>query len=296
VNALSEQSERVFMRVIHCKADLRAYVSASRCSGLKIGFVPTMGALHEGHLSLIRRAHEEADCIVVSIFVNPTQFGPGEDLDTYPRDVRRDESLCKDAGVDVVFYPTVGEMYASDHSVFVSDEGLAGVLCGALRPGHFQGVLTVVAKLFNLVQPDVAVFGQKDAQQARLIERMVRDLDFSVRIVVSPIVRESDGLAMSSRNRYLTAEERGRATCLSRALDRASALYAAGCRDAETLRMEMLTLLAEAEPEAIDYAVVVDNGTLVPVDQITGPVLVALAVRFSSARLIDNVVLGDWCA
>ncbi len=260
-------------------------------SGRTIGFVPTMGFLHEGHLSLMRLAREKCDVLVASIFVNPTQFGPNEDLDAYPRDFERDEALCAQAGVDIVFYPEPENMYAADASVWVDEESLSGVLCGASRAGHFRGVCTVVAKLFNLVLPDVAVFGEKDAQQLRIIERMVRDLNFPIEIVRGPIVREPDGLAMSSRNKYLSAEQRQNALCLKRSLDRVRELAGAGERKVSVLRDAMVELI-EAVPEAaIDYIEFVDDASVVPVDGIEGHALVALAVRIGATRLIDNAVL-----
>jgi len=268
---------------------MRAWSIGLKRAGQRIGFVPTMGCLHEGHMSLMRLARERTDSVVASIFVNPIQFLPGEDLASYPRDFERDERLCREAGVAAVFYPSPEEIYASDHSVFVDETRLSRGLCGGHRPGHFRGVATVVAKLFNLVMPDVAVFGQKDAQQARLIQRLVRDLNFSVEIVVGPIVREPDGLAMSSRNRYLSASERQDALCLSRALELAENLYRRGTRDWKVIREAMAVCMADVKIEFIEL---VDNSTLEPVGSMDGKVLVALAARVGSTRLIDNTVLG----
>ncbi|RKX38892.1 MAG: pantoate--beta-alanine ligase, partial [Verrucomicrobia bacterium] len=251
-------------------------------AGRVVGFVPTMGFLHEGHLSLMRLARERCDVLVVSIFVNPTQFGPNEDLDAYPRDFGRDEALCKEEGVDIVFYPNAENMYAADASVWVDEESLSGTLCGASRPGHFRGVCTVVAKLFNLVQPDLAVFGEKDAQQLRIIERMVRDLDFPVEIIRGPIVREADGLAMSSRNKRLSESQRGNALCLHRSLDRALALFGQGERDATVLRQAMVDLIEPVSGAEIDYIEVVDDDSLLPVDEIKNDVLIALAVKIGN--------------
>ena len=260
-------------------------------AGRVVGFVPTMGFLHEGHLSLMRLVRKRCDVLVASIFVNPAQFGPGEDLKTYPRDFERDEALCGQAGVDLVFYPEPGNMYAADASVWVDEESLSGMLCGASRPGHFRGVCTVVAKLFNLVQPDLAVFGEKDAQQLRIIERMVRDLDFPVEIIRGPIVREADGLAMSSRNKRLSESQRGNALCLHRSLDRALALFGQGERDATVLRQAMVDLIEPVSGAEIDYIEVVDDDSLLPVDEIKNDVLIALAVKIGNTRLIDNAVL-----
>jgi len=242
-------------------------------------------------MSLVRKAREAADLVVVSIFVNPTQFGPGEDYRNYPRDLPRDSRLCDQAGVDVLFCPETDAMYAADAGVYVEETQLSAGLCGASRPGHFRGVATVVAKLFNIVQPDVAVFGQKDAQQVRVIECMTRDLNFPVRIVVAPTVRERDGLAMSSRNAYLSATEREHATCLYRALCLAQRLYDEGTRDAGTIRSAMRKAI-DATPDAkTDYIEIVDDRTLRAVDEIHGPTLIALAVRIGRTRLIDNRVI-----
>jgi pantoate--beta-alanine ligase len=240
----------------------------------------------------MRLARERADVVVVSIFVNPLQFLPGEDLASYPRDFERDERLCREAGVAVVFYPTPEVMYAPDHSVYVEETRLSQGLCGSCRPGHFRGVTTVVAKLFNLVLPDVAVFGQKDAQQARVIQRMVRDLNFPLDIVVGPIVRESDGLAMSSRNRYLSATERKDALCLHRALALAEDLYRRGLRDVRNMREALQSCIAAVPTVKVEFVEFVDDVTLEPVVDIKGPVLVALAARVGTTRLIDNTVIG----
>jgi pantoate--beta-alanine ligase len=259
--------------------------------GMRVGLVPTMGYLHDGHLSLVRIARSESDTVVVSIFVNPTQFLPGEDLDKYPRDVARDCRLCEEEGADVIFAPQAHDMYCADHSVIVEETDLSRGLCGVSRPGHFRGVTTVVAKLFNIVLPDVAVFGQKDAQQLRVVQRMVRDLDFAVRIVVGPIVREPDGLAMSSRNKYLSPAERREAPALHRALDLAESLFRAGARDASAIREAMRQVLGKVPGLAIEYIEIVDNDDLTPVQDIQRDVLVALAVRIGPTRLIDNCVL-----
>ncbi len=264
---------------------------ALRALGKAIGFVPTMGYLHEGHASLIRIARTRADIVVVSLFVNPTQFGPQEDLSKYPRDFERDENICRHENVDIIFYPTPENMYLPDHSVYVSEEKLSTGLCGASRPGHFRGVATVVAKLFNIVQPDLAVFGEKDAQQLRVIERMIRDLNIPVRVIRGPTVREPDGLAMSSRNKYLSPDERRQAVCLRHALDRATELYRAGTRDPEVLREAMVEVIGKNPSAKIDYIELVDDSTLEPVKTLDKPTLVALAVYIGKTRLIDNTTL-----
>lgn len=280
------------MDIIRTVEGMRERVSAARRKGQRIGFVPTMGYLHEGHMSLVRTARERSDVVVVSIFVNPTQFLPGEDLARYPRDFERDRGLCEREGVAVIFAPGPEGMYTAGHSVFVDEQKLAAGLCGASRPGHFRGVLTVVAKLFNIVQPDVAVFGQKDAQQARLIQRMVEDLNFPVEIVIGPIVREPDGLAMSSRNKYLSAGERQDALCLVQSLGLARDLYGRGVRDAAGIREAMAAHIARFPSASVDYIEAVDYDTLTPVNDLRGKVLIALAVRVGKTRLIDNAILG----
>jgi pantoate--beta-alanine ligase len=267
---------------------MRALSSRLRRQGRRIAFVPTMGYLHEGHLSLIRRARRLGDVVVVSIFVNPTQFGPGEDLSRYPRDMERDRRLCRREAVHILFCPSARAMYAPDHSVYVEEKDLSAGLCGAFRPTHFRGVATVVAKLFNIVQPDVAVFGRKDAQQAAVVERMARDLNFGVKIVVAPIVREPDGLAMSSRNTYLSAQERRSATRLNQALILAERICRAGTRSAAVIRNTVTRLLAGVPGAKMEYVELVDAKTLKPVEHVARPVLLALAVRFGKTRLIDN--------
>ncbi len=250
-----------------------------------------MGYLHEGHLSLVKLARERCDKVVLSIFVNPTQFLPGEDMDTYPRDFERDQALCQKAGVDVIFLPPVSELYAIDHSVMVDETRLSVGLCGVSRPGHFRGVVTIVAKLFNIIQADVAVFGQKDAQQVRIIKRMVRDLNFPVNVVVGSTIRERDGLAMSSRNKYLSASERKDALCLRRALDRAEILFTEGERRVDVLRKGMLEIIAAVPSAAVDYIEIVDDDTLDRLVMIDRRALVVMAVRVGQTRLLDNAVL-----
>ena len=256
-----------------------------------IGFVPTMGFLHEGHLSLVRRAREENDIVVVSIFVNPTQFGPNEDYESYPRDFERDVKLLKELNVDVVFYPSVEEMYPKDFSTYVEETKLSRYLCGKSRPGHFRGVCTIVTKLFNIVRPTRAYFGQKDAQQFRVIKRMVRDLNMDVELVECPIVREHDGLAMSSRNIYLSDDERAQALALYNSLKLAENLIKNGERDAEVVKNAMKEFLSRYDKVKIDYVEIVDEETLEPVKHIEGKVIVAIACWVGKARLIDNVIV-----
>jgi len=252
-----------------------------------------MGALHEGHLSLIALAKRTADYVVVSIFVNPTQFGPEEDFAKYPRDLRGDAKKCLRAGVDLIFAPQVKEVYTEGFSTYITVEQLTQGLCGAHRPGHFRGVATVVGKLFNMVQPDVAVFGQKDAQQAAVIKRMVRDLNFPIEIAIGPIVREPDGLALSSRNAYLSPEERRQAPTLYQALKLAKELAASGEKRPAVVKREMLRLIRRKSPLAkVEYIEFVDQENLKPVNELVkNKILVALSARFPSARLIDNITV-----
>lgn len=274
-------------------APLRQAVADARRRGVSIGLVPTMGALHAGHLSLIEKARAEMGYVVVSIFVNPTQFGPNEDLERYPRPFERDRELCRQAGVDLIFHPEPSILYPPDFRTFVEVTGLQDVLCGPSRPGHFRGVATIVLKLFNLVQPDCAYFGQKDAQQARIIGQMVRDLNVPVEVRVCPIIREADGLALSSRNQYLEADERRHATVLHRALTEARQRIETGQRDAGVLRQEMMQRIATASGAVVDYAAVVDAESLQAVDRLVPGrlVLLALAVKFGGTRLIDNCLI-----
>ncbi len=266
-------------------------LAAGRPAGARVGFVPTMGALHEGHLALMRRARAECNEVVVSIYVNPLQFGPREDLAAYPRDLDHDVALCAGVGVTTLFAPAEGEVHPAGHRTWVEVEGLQNTLCGRSRPGHFRGVTTVVAKLFALVRPHMAYFGEKDGQQLRIIKKMVRDLHLGVAIEGCPTVREPDGLAMSSRNAYLSPEERRAAPVLYRALTAAAGAAKAGERDAASL-VAMVQSLIAAEPLArIDYVDAVDDETLESVNVIERPVMLALAVWFGRARLIDNLVL-----
>jgi pantoate--beta-alanine ligase len=272
-------------------AATRTAVAEARGPGLAVGLVPTMGALHEGHASLIRAARRETGFVVVSIFVNPTQFGPHEDLNRYPRPLAKDLRLCATEGVSLVFTPDVQTLYPPGYRTYVEVHGLQDVLCGAARPNHFRGVATVVLKLLHIVQPDIAYFGQKDAQQVRIIEQTVRDLDVPVEVHMCPIVREPDGLALSSRNQYLEREERQQAAVLFQALEEARHLIAAGERDAARLRKALATRVATASRARLEYAAVVDYATLAPVERVQGRVLLALAVHFGRTRLIDNLLL-----
>ena len=278
--------------VVKTIPEVRRIVSEAKRQGKVVGFVPTMGALHEGHLSLIRRCRDETGFVAVSIFVNPTQFGPQEDLERYPRPFERDVELCAQHRVDLIFAPDVETMYAPDFCTYVTVERLSEQFEGACRPGHFRGVATVVLKLFNIVMPDVSYFGQKDAQQARIIQQMVRDLDLPVEIRVCPTVREPDGLALSSRNQYLSDEERTRALSLSRALFAARDLVAAGERDPELIRAKMHELLTAEKGVVVDYAELVDPDTFEPVQTLSGHVLAIVAARVGPARLIDNLPIA----
>jgi pantoate--beta-alanine ligase len=281
------------MRTFDRVSSLRSYLRGIRQEGKTIGFVPTMGALHAGHLSLIRRAKAECDIVVISIFVNPTQFGPNEDFSAYPRDLAADQRLLIDEGASALFAPIVEEIYPPGACTIVEVEGLSSTLEGAHRPGHLRGVATVVSKLFNIVRPESAFFGQKDYQQLLVIERMTRDLNFPLEIVPVATVREPDGLAMSSRNAYLSSAEREAATVLHRALTLAQTKIVEGTWDAETLRAELEAEIRFEPLAQIDYVAVADPETLMPLaDLPQSPVLVALAVRIGKTRLIDNALIG----
>jgi len=258
-----------------------------------VGLVPTMGYLHEGHISLVRAARAESKTVVVSIFVNPTQFGPSEDLSRYPRDMERDLSLLEQEGVDVVFAPPDGAMYPSGYSTWIDVQGVTGILEGASRPGHFRGVATVCNKLFNIVSPERAYFGQKDAQQVAVLKTMVRDLDMNLELIVLPTVREADGVAMSSRNAYLRPDERVAARVLHRALTQAREMQESGVSDADAIRKRMASVV-EAEPLAVlEYATIVDPLTFEELDTLQGPALGVITVRIGTTRLIDNMPLGE---
>lgn len=278
------------MNIVKTISEARNEVKNWRKQGLSVGLVPTMGYLHEGHKSLIDRACKENDKVVVSVFVNPTQFGPGEDLATYPRDIQRDAALCEDAGAALIFNPEPEEMYFDDFHTYVTMESLSDELCGKTRPIHFRGVCTVVSKLFHIVAPDRAYFGQKDAQQLAIIKRMVRDLNFDIEIVGCPIIREADGLAKSSRNTYLNPEERKAALVLSKAVGLGQELIQKGERNADVIVEKMKQLIEEEPLAKIDYVQAVDAISIQPVAEIKGTVLVAMAVYIGKTRLIDNFI------
>lgn len=280
------------MELVRTIESVRQSVAAARAEAKSIGFVPTMGALHAGHVSLIEEAVRRCDFVVVSIFVNPTQFGPGEDFDKYPSDLEGDMSICEQAGVDLVFAPGASEMYHEANITWVDVEKLTLNLCGRLRPGHFRGVTTVCAKLFNMVSPDVAFFGQKDAQQAIVIKRMAGDLNMPLQIVVCPTVREPDGLAVSSRNKYLSAQERKDAALLSTALAECEKQVGGGQRNCEALIESMHKIISRSSKAQIEYISIVNPETLADIDVIQGAALVALAVKIGSTRLIDNIFVG----
>ena len=273
----------------------RQAVATARAQGKRIGLVPTMGALHVGHVSLIRAARAESGFVIVSIFVNPTQFGPKEDLSRYPRPFEQDVQVCTDENVDLIFHPTPAIMYPPPFETYVEVHELQDVLCGATRPGHFRGVATVVLKLFNIVGPDVAYFGQKDAQQARLLMQMARDLNVPVEIKLCPIVREADGLALSSRNVYLDAEKRKNATVLYRTLQALQRRIDAGEREAAPLLQEAHAAIGATPGARIDYVSIVDLERLQPTDHLEGRVLIAVAVYFGTTRLIDNILIDLAC-
>ena len=277
------------MKLIHTPRAMRAWSLERKCEGYSIGFVPTMGALHEGHASLIREAATRNDAAVVSIFVNPTQFAPHEDYGTYPRTFEQDSALCEAAGVDAIYLPGAKDMYPEGYQTYVTVEGLTEHLCGRSRPHFFRGVATVVAKLFAAVLPDRAYFGQKDAQQCAVIKRMARDLDLGVEIIEMPIVREPDGLAMSSRNAYLSPAERQRALCLSRALRSAEAMLEAGERNVKKLLAAVRDEMAGVD---IDYVELMDAETIQPITEVGGTVLLAVAAKVGETRLIDNIKLA----
>ncbi|GAB6106322.1 pantoate--beta-alanine ligase [Fusibacter bizertensis] len=277
------------MKTVKSILELKEIVAKQKTNGKKIGFVPTMGYLHEGHLSLMRASKNKTDFTIVSIFVNPTQFGPKEDLATYPRDLKRDQALCESVGVDLIFAPEVSEMYPEGYSTYVDCEGnITKQLCGATRPTHFKGVTSVVSKLFNIVQPNFAFFGQKDAQQVAIIEKMVRELNFPIEIVPCPIVREADGLAMSSRNTYLSEDARKEALVLHKALLEAKTLIENGETDTKVLINEMTNTIKSSKLAVIDYVQVVDTQSLESIATLEDEFLIALAVKFGNTRLIDN--------
>jgi len=279
------------MKIYNTIRDLRAASRAARRTGMRLGLVPTMGALHEGHLSLIRAAKASCQVVAASIFVNPTQFGPNEDLSRYPRPFERDRELLENEGVNLLFAPSVDEMYPSGAETWVTVEELSGKLDGRSRPGHFRGVTTIVAKLFHAVEPDAAFFGQKDAAQAAIIRRMVRDLNFPVEIVVCPIVREPDGLAMSSRNAYLDPQQRKQALVLQRSLTLVKQMAGAGEYDARRLVAAAQEVFAAEPAVRLDYFEIVDPDSLYPVNDVAKGALVAVAAFVGTTRLIDNILL-----
>ncbi len=273
--------------------EVRKIISSARAEGKRIGFVPTMGALHEGHLSLIKAAGADCDFVAVSIFVNPIQFVPGEDYEQYPRPIEDDIEKSRRAGVSLLFNPSVDEMYPQEQLTRVYVKKLTENLCGRFREGHFEGVTTVVTKLFNIVQPDISYFGQKDAQQALVIKRMVADLNMPIEIKIRPTIRERDGLAMSSRNQYLNEAQRKQACCLYQALCDAREMIRSGEKKSEHIIKRMSDIIKNAGPCEIDYISIVDTETIEDVEQINKPVLIALAVKIGPARLIDNVIVDS---
>ncbi len=279
------------MQIITTVTGMQSLAESLRKEGKRIGFVATMGFLHEGHLSLMRTARQENDVVVASIFVNPMQFGPKEDLDRYPRDAGGDRAKCESAGVDILFMPETKEMYPVKPSVFVCVEGISDILEGAIRPGHFRGVATVVAKLFHIVKPCKAYFGQKDFQQCAVIKRMVRGLDLDVEVAVLPTVREADGLAMSSRNSYLDPEQRKKAACLFRALRAGEELIKAGVREPEKVKQTMRAVLSRERGVEVDYAEIADPDSLSPFEMLGGRMVLLIAVRLGGIRLIDNLLI-----
>ena len=279
------------MQIVRTVKEMQQIAGQFRLAGKKIGFVPTMGYLHNGHLSLMDIARPKCDVLVVSIFVNPTQFGPNEDLDKYPRDFENDEKLCRERNVDIIYYPETVEMYPKPYFTFITTKEITEPLCGEKRPGHFDGVTTVVGKLFNIVKPHFAVFGSKDYQQALVIKTMVKDLNFDIEIITGEIIRESDGLAMSSRNKYLSADERKSALILSQSLKKAQQMLDDGINDAAEI-LEILQTDIQNTPHCkIDYVEIVDSQTLRPLNKIKTEALLALAVFVGSTRLIDNCIL-----
>ena len=278
------------MKIVHAKAELRSLIRDIRQQRKSIGFVPTMGFLHQGHLALVKRARAENEVVIVSVFVNPTQFGPNEDLDAYPRDTRRDLALLEKEHTDIAFFPTPEALYPSGYATYVQVEGpITQVLCGRSRPTHFRGVTTIVTKLFHLTQPDRAYFGQKDAQQVAVIRKMTEDLNFDLRIVVCPTVREADGLAMSSRNANLTSTQRSQAPRIAKALFEAKALIDQGERKAQPLIDYLKKHITTIDSSVIDYVSIANARTLQEIELLSGQVLIAVAVKFGATRLIDNI-------
>ncbi len=279
------------MRVIETVADLKAVIRMQKKTGKSIGLVPTMGYLHEGHISLVKTSIHDNDFTIISVFVNPTQFGPNEDYSNYPRSIEKDSRMAAAAGADIIFAPSAKEMYPEGYSTFVNVEGITEIMCGKSRPGHFRGVATVVLKLLNIVEPDNAYFGQKDAQQVAVIKRMTKDLNMNSKIIVCPIVREQDGLALSSRNLYLNSEERKAALVLSKSLFEVENQIKNGERSKEKIIETIKRSISEEKLANIDYVTIVDADTLNEISRIDRKVLIALAVKIGGTRLIDNVIV-----
>ncbi len=280
------------MKTIENISRMTTFVKMMKKEGKSIGFVPTMGYLHEGHMSLVRAAKKYTDVVVMSIFVNPKQFGPNEDFEKYPNDLKHDEGMASESGIDVIFYPSLKDMYPEGYATYVTVEKLTSGLCGASRPGHFNGVATVVMKLFNIVKPAVAYFGQKDMQQALMIKKMAADLNMDIEVKIMPIVREKDGLAMSSRNMYLSEAERKDAAIIYQSLKSAESLIKGGERDAKKVIKAIEEMIRQSLSAKIDYAAVVDIKELKNIKTISGEIIVALAVFFGNTRLIDNIVIN----
>jgi pantoate--beta-alanine ligase len=280
------------MKIIRSARGMQQLSRSLRGGGQRIGFVPTMGALHAGHLSLMRKARKDNDKVIVSIFVNPTQFGPSEDFKKYPRDLKGDAGLCRKQGVDIIFYPRVKDIYPEGYKTYVNVEDLSHVLCGKYRPGHFRGVATIVTKLFNIVQPNIAYFGQKDAQQAIIIQKMAKDLNMPLKIKIIPTVREKDGLAMSSRNVYLGLKERKDALALYRALGLGRKLIKQGNRNYLDIIRKMRQTIAKKKNISVQYISIVNLENLVPLKKIKGKMLIVLAAHIGKTRLIDNIIVN----
>lgn len=279
------------MRVIEDLKELKQFVKEQKKLGKSIGLVPTMGYLHEGHQALMKKAREENDVVIVSDFVNPIQFGPNEDYDAYPRNLEHDIEKSSEQGVDILFVPSVEDMYPNNYATYINVEGLTDNLCGAQRPGHFRGVCTVVLKLFNITKANRAYFGKKDIQQLMIIRRMVKDLDLDIEIIPLPIIRENDGLAKSSRNKYLSSEQRKDALSLSQALELAESMIEKGEKNTKILK-EAMKEVFEKLPCTIDYIKIVDGESFKDIENITGPSIIALAIKFGTTRLIDNKTIG----
>ncbi len=277
------------MNIVKTISEIQKKIKKYKSEGKTVGFVPTMGFFHEGHLSLMDIAKEKCDIVVVSLFVNPTQFAPGEDLDIYPRNFERDEKLAISAGVDILFYPDLDEIYPKGYLTYIYTEQLSSILCGKFRKEHFQGVTTIVAKLFNIVQPNIAVFGQKDYQQAIIIKRMVRDLNFPIKIILGPIIRERDGIAMSSRNKYLSKEERDQAKIINIALKKAKEEFDSGIIEANIIKENIRKKIQTSDLARIEYIEIVNSVNLDSIKSVKSGTFAAVAVYYGKTRLIDNI-------